>query len=142
MTRKICPYCFNNFISHPKVGDHQICCGAQSCKKQHKKELDRKWRQKNPDYFKGRYNSYLKPWLKNHPGYLKDYRRKMNSGKCKSDIQEQLTYGKTISYPKILTDIQEQLNFVHSMHYIVFATLHDIKEQLIPLYPLHQTDFA
>lgn|GEM_PF-2063558 len=134
---KICPYCYIKFTPHPKVGDRQICCGTESCKRQHKKELNRKWRKNNPDYFKGRYQTYLKPWLIRHPDYLKNYRQnKKTTSTCKFDIQEQLTYEKTISYPKTIYDIQEQLTSVNSMNYLVFKKLSDIQEQLISLNPL------
>lgn len=133
--RKTCPYCFIEFTPHPKVGDRQVCCGRESCKRQRKKDADRKWRKKNPDYFKCRYQTYIKPWLEKHPGYLKDYRRKKKNifSVCNIDIQDELTYAKTMSSSKYLYDIQDKLTSVNSMNYLVFNKLRDIQDELTAL---------
>jgi len=132
MAGKICPYCFNQFTPHPKVLDRQICCGKEYCKRERKKEADRKWRKKNPDYFKGRYSLYLKPWLESHPGYLKDYRGKKKNVATASnnDIQDELSCVKTTSGRRILCDIQDKLTSVNSMNYGVFSNLRDIQDEL------------
>lgn len=142
MAGKICPYCYGEFTPHPKVGDRQICCGKVVCKRQHKKELNRKWRRKNPDYTTGHYTTYLKPWLDKHPGYLKEYRSKKKARltaslwhsrtgiRAESDIKDELSYVKTIADRKILYDIKEELSYVNSTSYRVFSHLHDIKDQL------------
>ena len=127
-----CPYCYREFIPHHKVGDRQICCGREVCKRQHKKELNRKWRKKKPDYIRGHYLTYLKPWLEKRPGYLKEYRRKKKQSfrESKSDIKDELSYVKTRPGRKILCDIKEELSYVNSTSYLVFSQLHDIKDQL------------
>jgi hypothetical protein len=132
MAGKICPYCYREFTPHPKVGDRQICCGREVCKRQHKKELNRKWRRRNPDYSKGHYTIYLKPWLEKHPGYLREYRRqkKQSARRSKSDIKEELSYVKTRPDRQILCDIKEELSYVNSTSCLVFSQLHDIKDQL------------
>jgi len=111
MAGKICPYCYGEFNPHPKVGERQICCGKEFCKNARKKEADRNWRRRNPDYFKGRYHTYLKGWLESHPTYLKDYRRrkKRSQSSSKDDIQDKLTYLKTRTYFQDLDDIQDEL---------------------------------
>ena len=63
--KKHCKYCGKLFEPDSRVGDRQKCCSSPACKKERKKEADRKWRKKNPEYFRGRYESYLKQWLKN-----------------------------------------------------------------------------
>ena len=70
---KECPYCKTRFTPHPKVGDRQKICGKLACKKALKSDNNRKWRQRNPDYYSKGY-SRLKDWLEENPGYLKRYR--------------------------------------------------------------------
>ena len=135
MAGKICPYCYTQFTPHPKVLDRQICCGRDFCKRERKKEADRKWRKQNPDYFKGRYPIHLKPWLEKHPGYLKEYRwRKKRVGIAgNNDIQDELSCVKTTSGRKVLSDIQDKLTSVNSMNYVVFSNLRDIQDELSTL---------
>ena len=70
---KKCLYCKTQFIPHPKVGKRQKTCGKPACKKALKSDNNRKWRQRNPDYYSKGY-SRLKDWLEENPGYLKRYR--------------------------------------------------------------------
>ncbi len=70
---KECPYCKTHFTPHPKVGERQITCGEPACKAALKSDNNRKWRQRNPDYYNKGY-SRLKDWLEENPGYLKRYR--------------------------------------------------------------------
>ena len=70
---KKCPYCKIQFIPHPKVGKRQKTCGKPACKKALKSDNNKKWRQRNPDYYSKGY-SRLKDWLEENPGYLKRYR--------------------------------------------------------------------
>ncbi|MBW2203029.1 MAG: hypothetical protein JRF52_02750 [Deltaproteobacteria bacterium] len=70
---KKCPYCKTQFIPHPKVGDRQKTCGKPACKAALKSDNNRKWCQRNPDYYSKGY-SRLKDWLEENPGYLKRYR--------------------------------------------------------------------
>jgi hypothetical protein len=81
--------------------------------REHKKEADRKWRRKNPDYFKGRYSLYLEPWLEKHPGYLKEYRGRKKKAAIAGN-----------------NDIQDKLTSVNSMNYVVFSNLRDIQDEL------------
>ena len=70
---KKCPYCKTQFTPHPKVGDRQKTCGKPACKTALKADNNRKWRERNPDYYSKGY-SRLKDWLEENPGYLKEYR--------------------------------------------------------------------
>lgn len=144
--RQLCPYCYREFTPHAKVGDRQISCGSEVCKRQHKKEINKKWRRLNPDYSKDHYTTYLKPWLETHPGYLKEYRRKKKQsvrtrlslfGRHSrtgigpgSDIKEQLSSVGTMPNRQILSDIKDELSYVNSTSCLVFCHLHDIKDQL------------
>jgi len=42
-------------VADPRVGDRQRTCGREACRQQHKREYDRRWRRKHPDYFRGGY---------------------------------------------------------------------------------------
>ena len=144
--RQPCPYCYREFTPHTKVGDRQISCGSEVCKRRHKKELNKKWRRSNPDYSKGHYTTYLKSWLEKHPGYLKEYRCKKKQFVrarltpslwhsrtgigAESDIKDQLSSVKTKPDRQILCDIKDELIYVNSTSYLVFSQLHDIKDQL------------
>lgn len=157
--KKFCPFCHIFFTPHPKVGDRQICCGRESCKRQRKKAADRKWRRKNPDYFKGRYQISTKPWLLKHPHYLRDYRRRKRENApfvrppqietCRktwpglqdkktptkralpADIQDELTLAKTMLKPQFSTDIQDKLTLVNSINYLLFYFINDIQDALM-----------
>jgi hypothetical protein len=70
---KKCLYCKTQFTPNPKVGERQIICGKPACKAALKSDNNRKWRRKNPDYYRD-YYPRVKEWLEKKPGYLKKYR--------------------------------------------------------------------
>jgi RHS repeat-associated protein len=70
---KTCPYCKTPFSPDPKVGNRQKTCGKPACKRALKSENNRRWRQRNPDYYRNDY-CRLRAWLEHNPGYLKGYR--------------------------------------------------------------------
>ena len=133
-TTKICKYCGRAFTPDPRVGDRQKCCGSPSCKKARKKEADRNWRKKNPDYFKGRYESYLKPWLEKHPGYLKAYRRRRKS-QAQNDIQDKILLLKIqrVKPDRVCknNDIQDELTSIFSMDmFKLSGYVYDIQDEI------------
>jgi hypothetical protein len=84
MDKKICKFCHREFIAD-KYHPHQQVCSSPEC--QHKRQLEnqRKWRLKNPDYFKYKEKKtfwekkraqYLKIWRKIHRDYFRKYHRK------------------------------------------------------------------
>ena len=70
---KTCAYCKTPFFPDPKVGKRQKTCGKPACKRALKAENNRRWRQKNPGYYRNDY-CRLRAWLEHNPGYLKGYR--------------------------------------------------------------------
>ena len=72
---KSCQSCGRYFHPHPRVGEHQQCCGRAECRKKYEKKYRKTWKEENPDYFKGRYPK-IKEWLDKNPGYLKTRRKK------------------------------------------------------------------
>lgn len=135
MTRKkICKYCGKLFTPDPRVGDRQKCCGSPACKAERKKEADRNWRKKNPEYFKGRYESYLKPWLKKHPGYLKAYRRRQKL-QPQNDIQDKMLLLKIQRIKHSNTakenDIQDELTPIFTMdRFKLSGYIYDIQDEI------------
>src|SRR3989339_1295372 len=68
-----CNYCGRFFVPDRRARSRQKCCGRLECRKARKKESQRKWIEKNPGCFKGRYGN-TKKWLSAHPGYLRKRR--------------------------------------------------------------------
>ena len=131
---KICKYCGKLFTPDPRVGDRQKCCGSPICKAERKKDADRNWRKKNPNYFKGRYESYLKAWLKKHPGYLKAYRRRKKL-QAQNDIQEKILLLKIqrIKHNSVRkkNDIQDELTSIFSTNiFKLNGYVYDIQDQI------------
>jgi len=71
--QKRCGYCRDLFRPDPRVKNQQIACRKTTCRQARKREAQRKWVEKNPDYFSGRYPN-TQEWLKEHPGYLRVYK--------------------------------------------------------------------
>lgn len=69
--QKKCPYCQIFYILYRK---DQATCGKVRCRRARKEETQRKWREKYPDYDKGRYPQ-LEGWREEHPDYLQKYRK-------------------------------------------------------------------
>jgi hypothetical protein len=59
--RKRCAYCGRYFVPDPRVGDRQKACNSEECRKKRKEEAQRRWLEKNPGYFRDRYD-YVKEW--------------------------------------------------------------------------------
>jgi hypothetical protein len=72
---KVCHICQQHFVPHPSLKARQKTCGAAPCRKELKRRIDKAWRERNPDYFKGRYDTVLKAWHAEHPYYKKQYRQ-------------------------------------------------------------------
>lgn len=73
--KKRCRYCGCSFRPDPRASHHQYSCSKAACRRKSKRDSQKRWTAKNPDYFAGRYASSTKPWLEKHPGYLKHYRK-------------------------------------------------------------------
>ena len=58
-----CAYCGQYFMPDVRVGIRQKACFQPACKNIRKKDAQRRWCDKNPGYFQGRY-PYVKAWRK------------------------------------------------------------------------------
>lgn len=72
--RKKCAFCGQFFIPDSRVGARQKVCSRQECRRQRKALSQKRWVEKNPDYFCGRYEN-TRTWLEQYPEYLREYRR-------------------------------------------------------------------
>lgn len=74
MKKRHCCCCGKLFNPDPRQKGAQITCGKPGCQKQRRRNNSRKWRKNNGNYGRKRY-PFVKAWIKNHPGYLKNYRQ-------------------------------------------------------------------
>lgn len=58
-----CAYCGQYFMPDVRVGIRQKACFQPACKNIRKKDAQRRWCDKNPGYFQGRY-PYVRAWRK------------------------------------------------------------------------------
>lgn len=61
---KQCLFCGQYFTPDRRVKDRQKACRRPECRKARKKAAQKAWVKKNPDYFVGLYEAYVKPWRK------------------------------------------------------------------------------
>jgi hypothetical protein len=61
---KRCLFCGRYFIPDHRVKERQKSCRRLACRKARKKAAQDAWVKKNPDYFAGLYEGYVKPWRK------------------------------------------------------------------------------
>ena len=73
---KRCLCCGGIFVPDRRVGVRQRTCSAE-CRKVRKRENNKRFRRKNPDYWLGRYD-VVKAWRKDHPDYQKTWRQRRN----------------------------------------------------------------
>lgn len=126
-----CPFCGEFFLPDRRIKRRQICCGKEGCKRKRKMVSQKRWVEKNPGYFRGRYYN-TKAWLKAHPGYLRRYkathpeyveknrvdqRRRDAVKRCCLDIQDKINaqmLNNTGKSPQIICadhlDIQDEIS--------------------------------
>lgn len=103
---KRCPYCRKLFKQDSRIKDRQKVCSNAECQKRRKNDYQKKWQEKNPMYFQGRY-SRLKEWLAENPDYLKNYRQS-NKNHIKPHTQEG-TGHKRLSSPDVRAGLEARL---------------------------------
>lgn len=72
---KRCPYCGCHYIPYIRAAKAQKSCSRAVCRKKRQRQSYKSWRDKNPEYFRGRYIK-VKQWLAAHPDYQRGYRAK------------------------------------------------------------------
>ena len=76
--RKGCAYCGRYFVPDVRAGDRQKACGSLECRQKRKQDAQRRWVEKNPGYFRGRYD------------YVKEWRRQRKAGVSGKMIQDEI----------------------------------------------------
>jgi hypothetical protein len=74
---KRCLFCGRYFTPDHRVKNRQKSCRRPECRKARQKTAQAGWVNKNPGYFAGLYETYVKPWRR-RKGMIKD---KIPSGK-------------------------------------------------------------
>jgi len=70
LRKKKCCYCGSLFRPDARNHKKQKYCNNPDCRKASKVESQRKWVQKNPEYFRSSENVIrVQQWRKKHPGY-------------------------------------------------------------------------
>ena len=72
--KKRCVVCHDWYRPNPRIGEDQLACDREECRKERKAEYDREWRKKNPGHEAGR-RVKLKTWAAAHSGYWRRYRK-------------------------------------------------------------------
>lgn len=110
--RKRCRFCGELFLADPRLRSRQVACSKAECRRARKQASQRRWVQRNAEYFKGRYYN-TKKWLEAHPDYLAEYRRRHRDKaqrdaalrkerheldkKARADIQDAISLQETIA---------------------------------------------
>ncbi|MCK5681143.1 hypothetical protein KAI46_10085 [bacterium] len=72
LRKKKCRHCGSLYRPDSRNHKKQRYCSRPECRKVSKAESQRKWGQKNPDYFRSPQNVFrVQQWRKNHPDYSK-----------------------------------------------------------------------
>jgi hypothetical protein len=94
------------FRPDPRVGSRQKVCSKAECQKKRKKDYQKKWCEKNPTYFHSHYKR-VKEWLKEHPDYLKNYRRNKLNRPVRDMLKEQK--GKDLSPFEVRSELEARI---------------------------------
>lgn len=87
-----CRHCKTFFFPDRRNIDRQQFCSKPECRTASKAASQRKWLEKNPDYFRGREQvQRVREWRQTHPGY----RRRGKDPCLKGALQEPLTDKRT-----------------------------------------------
>ena len=70
---KRCAYCGDGFRPDPRTAKHQKSCGRSACRRARRRQKQRHWRARNPDYERSRLVK-RQVWAKAYPDYYRQYR--------------------------------------------------------------------
>ena len=71
--KKRCVVCHRWYEPDFRIGEDQLACYREECRKERKADYDRQWRKKNPGYGPGR--AQVRKWAKAYPDYWRHYRK-------------------------------------------------------------------
>lgn len=120
--QKRCVYCGRFFRPDYRVKDHQKSCKSKQCQARRKKESQRRWLEKNPGYFRGRYPN-TKEWRKRNPDYQRRWRAK------RREIQDEISHKKQVKTIRLVVpgewfkdEIQDEIRLVRQCGCGFFVT--------------------
>jgi len=88
--RRKCRHCREWFLPDPRNAYHQHYCGKDECRKASRAASQRKWRAKNPDYYRGQeHGERVREWRACHPYYWR--RRGLSPARAKDLLDLQHT---------------------------------------------------
>jgi len=77
-----CPNCHDPFVPCPSTRRHQTHCSKPDCQRARKAKNNRRFRKKNPDYWKGTSHvGRTREWRREHPGYWRNEKRNGGTGR-------------------------------------------------------------
>ena len=71
--KKRCEVCHRWYEPDFRIGEDQLTCDREECRKERKAEYDRAWRKKNPGYEAAR-KGKRRDWAEAYPNYWRHYR--------------------------------------------------------------------
>ncbi len=91
--RRKCRYCRKLFSPHPAIGNRQICCASDACKRAKKAADNRRFARRNPDYHRGPVAvKRVRAWRRENSGYWKRPRRRSSDASLsQAPLQAELT---------------------------------------------------
>lgn len=85
--KKKCKYCRKLFTPDRRVWERQMTCRSAECQRQRKKSNNQAFKEKNPDYWKGRYDG-TKEWRQENPDYQQKRRLEKKEEEKKKSLSE------------------------------------------------------
>ena len=130
-SKRKCRSCRRVFTPDPRVGDRQVCCQGEDCKRECKRISQKRWCRANPDYFHGRYGE-LRLWRERNPGYQKRWRR------GQAEIQDEIANKKPVESARLMlpvcilkAEIQDEIRLKYKCHQEVTALfVHEIQDEI------------
>lgn len=137
--QKHCQFCGRFFKPDPRVGDRQISCKNEACRRRRKQRSQRAWVAQNPEYFRGRYED-TKAWRLNNPGYQKARRRRRRF-KIQDEIpinSSIVTIHLAITDQHLKVEIQDEIRRQKALGrgFLVGGRPREIQDEIAPQTPL------
>jgi len=85
--KKKCKHCRKLFTPDRRVWNRQTTCRSATCQRQRKKGNNQVFKEKNPDYWKDRYD-YIRQWRQENPDYQRKWRLEKKKEEKKKSFGE------------------------------------------------------
>ena len=89
--RRRCRHCNELFLPDSRNRSRQRYCSRPECRKASKAASQRKWLDKNPDYFRGPVHvERVRQWRAKHPGYARIKKKTLQEPLCENINKKQV----------------------------------------------------